>query len=751
MKKIFTFIATILLFVGVANAQERSVILSESFDGTSMPNGWSVMGVGTGNWSIKSSNYAGGEPNELFLNWNPQFNGTTRFVSPAIDLSGVSSFVFTFKMNIDFYYGSITVGIATSSDGGENWKNGWSKVYNGNTLTTVFEEISTDDVGSSDVLVCIFVKGQSYNFNGMYFDDIEAFTMENLDAKLKSINIDDIVDLGENEIEFTVVNYGLETINNLDADLFINDEFIVNEEFNNLGLESLDDTELSFNFKPELNDKGNFDIKVVINNVNGVEDDEPSNNSFTKTISTTLLDIERTAMIEVFTSSTCPPCASYNPILDNLLANNEGKYSIVKYQMNWPGSGDPYFNPDGNTRRNYYGIGGVPATVLDGTQLSGYLNQNILNNALNETACLDIIGNYTIDGNNINVDLDVVSFANVSDLCLLVSVNEKKTTGNVGTNGEKEFHHVNMKMLPSATGTNINLEAGQPIHFTFTQDMSNTHVEEMDDLEVAVFVQNISSKYIFNSKFLENVDQLLLPVQNLECTSADNETAILTWEKPDGVNPIGYNIYDGDDLVLSNVSDLTAEIEIDDEINVYSVEAVYENDLTSVKYSILYKTEEIEDELLPVQNLKSTEEYIIKWDAPASGTALSYNIYVNNELIDNTTELYYEFEGIAKSAEVCVTALYQNGESPKECITVDWLNIADLNGNVSLYPNPSSSIVNIDGVSVYKVFIYNNLGQLVKELSNTNQIDVSSFNTGVYFLNIIDVNNNNYNQKIVVK
>lgn len=175
MKKIFTFIATILLFVGVANAQERSVILSESFDGTSMPNGWSVMGVGTGNWSIKSSNYAGGEPNELFLNWNPQFNGTTRFVSPAIDLSGVSSFVFTFKMNIDFYYGSITVGIATSSDGGENWKNGWSKVYNGNTLTTVFEEISTDDVGSSDVLVCIFVKGQSYNFNGMYFDDIEAF------------------------------------------------------------------------------------------------------------------------------------------------------------------------------------------------------------------------------------------------------------------------------------------------------------------------------------------------------------------------------------------------------------------------------------------------------------------------------------------------------------------------------------------------------------------------------------------------
>lgn len=583
MKKIFTFIATILLFVGVANAQERSVILSESFDGTSMPNGWSVMGVGTGNWSIKSSNYAGGEPNELFLNWNPQFNGTTRFVSPAIDLSGVSSFVFTFKMNIDFYYGSITVGIATSSDGGENWKNGWSKVYNGNTLTTVFEEISTDDVGSSDVLVCIFVKGQSYNFNGMYFDDIEAFTMENLDAKLKSINIDDIVDLGENEIEFTVVNYGLETINNLDADLFINDEFIVNEEFNNLGLESLDDTELSFNFKPELNDKGNFDIKVVINNVNGVEDDEPSNNSFTKTISTTLLDIERTAMIEVFTSSTCPPCASYNPILDNLLANNEGKYSIVKYQMNWPGSGDPYFNPDGNTRRNYYGIGGVPATVLDGTQLSGYLNQNILNNALNETACLDIIGNYTIDGNNINVDLDVVSFANVSDLCLLVSVNEKKTTGNVGTNGEKEFHHVNMKMLPSATGTNINLEAGQPIHFTFTQDMSNTHVEEMDDLEVAVFVQNISSKYIFNSKFLENVDQLLLPVQNLECTSADNETAILTWEKPDGVNPIGYNIYDGDDLVLSNVSDLTAEIEIDDEINVYSVEAVYENDLTSVK------------------------------------------------------------------------------------------------------------------------------------------------------------------------
>ncbi|MGI6718295.1 MAG: T9SS type A sorting domain-containing protein [Bacteroidales bacterium] len=750
MKNFFILIATILLFVGVANSQEKALLLSESFDGPNMPAGWSIKGVGLNNWKIKSTMEAGGEPNEISCNWNPQFTGISRLVSPAIDLSGISSFNFTFKMNINFYSGSITIGVATSSDNGANWNNGWSKAYSTNTTTTVFEEISTPDCGESNVLVCLYISGSSYNFNDIYFDDIEAFTLENLDAKVQSINLDNIIDLGENEVGFSVANYGLETINSLDADLYINDELVTNEEFTDLSIESLNSKDLTFTYKPEFNKEGIYEVKVVINLANGQQDDEELNNSLIKSVSPAILSTDRTVMVELFTSSTCGPCAGFNPTLDNLLANNPGKYTINKYQMNWPGAGDPYYNDDGATRRFYYGVSGVPACYIDGSQTYS-VNQYLFNNALAEPAYLDIIGNYTIDGNTVHLDFDVVSFASVVDVCLLVSINEKKTTGNVGGNGETEFHHVMMIMLPSGNGSTISLEAGVPKHFTFSQNMADTHVEEMDDLEVSVFVQKPATRYVFNSKFLESVDQLLLPVQNLTCTSSDNIKATLSWEKPEGANPVSYNVYYDNDLI-SNTTELTMEVDVDNELNTYSVEAVYSNDLVSVKSSVLYYAGGEIEELLPVQNLVvSNEEFMISWDAPAAGNPLSYNIYVNNEVVGNTTDLFYVFDEITKSADVCVTALYQNGESPKECITVDWLNIGNINTNITLYPNPAKNVVSIDGVSVQKVLIYNNLGQLVQEFSNTNQINISNLNQGVYFLNIIDINNNNYNQKLMVE
>lgn len=66
-------------------------------------------------------------PNEMKLSWSPQFSGTTRLVTPAIDLTGLNSVVFSFKHALDNYTGSNTIGVATSSDGGTTWNVGWTK------------------------------------------------------------------------------------------------------------------------------------------------------------------------------------------------------------------------------------------------------------------------------------------------------------------------------------------------------------------------------------------------------------------------------------------------------------------------------------------------------------------------------------------------------------------------------------------------------------------------------------------------
>ena len=104
MKK--TLLFTLALFWATAMmAQNRTTFLQESFDNNSIPAGWSTAGAGSSNWGISGTNNAGGEAYELHLNWSPQFNGTTRFVSPVIDLSGLNSVVISFKHYLD--YGNI--------------------------------------------------------------------------------------------------------------------------------------------------------------------------------------------------------------------------------------------------------------------------------------------------------------------------------------------------------------------------------------------------------------------------------------------------------------------------------------------------------------------------------------------------------------------------------------------------------------------------------------------------------------------
>jgi hypothetical protein len=52
--------------------------------------------------------------------------------------------------------------------------------------------------------------------------------------------------------------------------------------------------------------------------------------------------------------------------LEALLAANPNEHTNLKYQMSWPGGGDPYFTAEGDTRKTYYTATGVPHLVIDG-------------------------------------------------------------------------------------------------------------------------------------------------------------------------------------------------------------------------------------------------------------------------------------------------------------------------------------------------------------------------------------------------
>ena len=69
---------------------------------------------------------------------------------------------------------------------------------------------------------------------------------------------------------------------------------------------------------------------------------------------------------------------------------------------------------------------------------------------------------------------------------------------------------------------------------------------------------------------------------------------------------------------------------------------------------------------------------------------------------------------------------------------------------INVYPNPTTGMVTVEGENITAVAIYSAAGQLISVV-NTTTIDMSTFGTGVYFLNVIDNANNTTVQRVVVK
>ena len=68
-----------------------------------------------------------------------------------------------------------------------------------------------------------------------------------------------------------------------------------------------------------------------------------------------------------------------------------------------------------------------------------------------------------------------------------------------------------------------------------------------------------------------------------------------------------------------------------------------------------------------------------------------------------------------------------------------------------VYPNPASGIVRIEGVEADEVQVYNALGQLVKTVRDTNEIDLSGLVEGVCLLRIADAEGKSHAARLVVK
>ena len=101
------------------------------------------------------------------------------------------------------------------------------------------------------------------------------------------------------------------------------------------------------------------------------------------------------------------------------------------------------------------------------------------------------------------------------------------------------------------------------------------------------------------------------------------------------------------------------------------------------------------------------------------------NVFVDDEAKDE-----YEY---------CIRKVYSFDANDPErfamscptCTTIT--DVVEAEGNaISIYPNPASETITIEGIDVENVKVYNLLGQLVETMESTQRIDVSNYTSGIY-------------------
>ena len=243
--------------------------------------------------------------------------------------------------------------------------------------------------------------------------------------------------------------------------------------------------------------------------------------------------VPRKVLHESFTGSSCSPCAPTADTISSLLHNNEGKYTVIKYQL----GGDPYNTAEGTTRINFYQGGGgysIPYLAVDGEHFKpndvnmdntygDYYHQAMFDQKFSDPSYIKMnLSNFNVSNQTVSLDIELIMQEALSGIPKLhVAVIENKTYLNTGTNGQTEFHYVMKKMLPDQNGTSlINVQANDTLNYNFIYTFQGDYcdstnftnpvnhaiqhtVENFNNLSIVAFVQGIG-KEVFQSEWSLN-------------------------------------------------------------------------------------------------------------------------------------------------------------------------------------------------------------------------------------------------------
>ena len=117
------------------------------------------------------------------------------------------------------------------------------------------------------------------------------------------------------------------------------------------------------------------------------------------------------------------------------------------------------------------------------------------------------------------------------------------------------------------------------------------------------------------------------------------------------------------------------------------------------------------------------------------------SLYAGQDVYIAIRHFFWEGFETTQSA-ICIDDIYIEGS---------YDGVEEEAESIGVYPNPASGVVRIEGVEAEEVWVYNALGQLVKMVRNSNEINVEGLSEGVYLMRIADAEGRNYTAKVAVR
>ncbi|MBC7865797.1 MAG: T9SS type A sorting domain-containing protein [Bacteroidia bacterium] len=365
------------------------------------------------------------------------------------------------------------------------------------------------NAGANDVIT--IAGGSATPLDNAYYEFIQGATPSyDMTVLNKTVQQYLILSQAPFTMQGVVSNFGSQNVTSFDLNYSVNGGTTVTAPVTAVNI-TPQDTELIYHpgtWTPATT--GTYSVSLWASNINGNGDMYTMNDTLDFTINVVDTFCVRKPLMEVFTSATCGPCVAGNLNMENNVIPNISNYTVIKYQQNFPGAGDPYQTTEATNRRStYYSISSIPRMEIDG-QWDGNaagLSVPIYNSYAAEPAFVEIaITNATYNGTIVQVDATIKPLINFNgtNYSYHVVVIEKSTTGNVATNGETIFHNVMMDMIPTETGTAAGaLTALNTINVSKSADMAGTFVEDITDLKAVVFLQSNSDKKILQSEWMD--------------------------------------------------------------------------------------------------------------------------------------------------------------------------------------------------------------------------------------------------------